>query len=427
MPPGSFVPPLIPASAPFRSRGLPWLAPLQLCTPGPSRTSPVLPTRLRPPPAKLRRCGGAGRAAGAGTPGGAALPERGEPVAGRARGGMAWPCISRLCCLARRWNQLDRSDVAVPLTLHNYSDLESEEPGPGGAASHTGASPAGARDPGRDVPLTQYQRDFGAWPAPARPRDATRGRRPGAGGRRGTSPAPPGRGIYVLPIGDADAAAAATSSYRYVAGDGERIASRPGGRRKPRPGARRTRGGGGEGRLEPHPTRLRERRAASKVIPFGPWARQGSLRCSPTRLRVNERMPPLTESSLPHPSPAPPSGCAVRKPALEGTCFPLTLSRGARPQEGCAQADCWAPSGPCAPGIGGEAQAAGLLKALPLGAVTSLPGIALWGGAKDIRPVATLFSRRWKRAAVPRRGWVVAAPPKDGPLGAEKVLVTEAQ
>ncbi|XP_070262815.1 MAP6 domain-containing protein 1 [Myotis yumanensis] len=127
---------------------------------------------------------------------------------------MAWPCISRLCCLARRWNQLDRSDVAVPLTLHNYSDLESEEPGPGGAASRTGASPAGARDPGRDVPLTQYQRDFCAWPAPARPRDATQGRRPGAGGRRGTSPAPPGQGIYVLPIGDADAAAAATSSYR---------------------------------------------------------------------------------------------------------------------------------------------------------------------------------------------------------------------
>ncbi|XP_008140610.2 MAP6 domain-containing protein 1 [Eptesicus fuscus] len=127
---------------------------------------------------------------------------------------MAWPCISRLCCLARRWNQLDRSDVAVPLTLHNYSDLESEEPGPGGAASRTGASPAGARDPGRDVPLTQYQRDFCAWPAPARPRDATPGRRPGAGGRRGASPAPAGQGVYVLPLGDADAAAAATSSYR---------------------------------------------------------------------------------------------------------------------------------------------------------------------------------------------------------------------
>nr|XP_031538029.1 MAP6 domain-containing protein 1 isoform X1 [Vicugna pacos] len=127
---------------------------------------------------------------------------------------MAWPCISRLCCLARRWNQLDRSDVAVPLTLHNYSDLESEEPGPGGAASRRGPSPAGARDPGRDVPLTQYQRDFGVWTAPPGPREATQGRRPGAGGRRVKPPAPPSRGVYVLPIGDSGAATAVTTSYR---------------------------------------------------------------------------------------------------------------------------------------------------------------------------------------------------------------------
>ncbi|XP_057400953.1 MAP6 domain-containing protein 1 isoform X3 [Balaenoptera acutorostrata] len=126
---------------------------------------------------------------------------------------MAWPCISRLCCLARRWNQLDRSDVAVPLTLHSYSDLESEEPGLGGATSRRGPSLAGARDPGRDVPLTQYQRDFGVWTAPAGPRDGTLGRKPGAGGRRIKPPAPYSRGVYVLPVGDADAAAAATTSY----------------------------------------------------------------------------------------------------------------------------------------------------------------------------------------------------------------------
>ncbi|XP_020031430.1 MAP6 domain-containing protein 1 [Castor canadensis] len=121
---------------------------------------------------------------------------------------MAWPCISRLCCLARRWNQLDRSDVAVPLTLHGYSDLESEEPGPGGAASRRGPAAAGTRDPGRDVPLTQYQRDFGVWTAPAGPRDAA------PGGRRAKSSATPARGVYVLPIGDTDAAASATTSYR---------------------------------------------------------------------------------------------------------------------------------------------------------------------------------------------------------------------
>ncbi|XP_045395738.1 MAP6 domain-containing protein 1 [Lemur catta] len=127
---------------------------------------------------------------------------------------MAWPCISRLCCLARRWNQLDRSDVAVPLTLHGYSDLEIEEPGAGGAASRRGQSAAGDRAPGRDVPLTQYQRDFGVWTAPAGPRDAPQGRGPRAGGRRGRPSAPPARGVYVLPVGDGDAAAAATTSYR---------------------------------------------------------------------------------------------------------------------------------------------------------------------------------------------------------------------
>ncbi|XP_049631853.1 MAP6 domain-containing protein 1 [Suncus etruscus] len=136
---------------------------------------------------------------------------------------MAWPCISRLCCLARRWNQLDRSDVAVPLTLHSYSDLESDEPGAGSAAPRQGQGqsqsvpPAGAREPGRDVPLTQYQRDFGVLrTAPAGPRDAAPGRGSGAGGRRAKAAAPPGpRGVYVLPVGDADAAtAAATTSYR---------------------------------------------------------------------------------------------------------------------------------------------------------------------------------------------------------------------
>nr|XP_042089776.1 MAP6 domain-containing protein 1 isoform X1 [Ovis aries] len=127
---------------------------------------------------------------------------------------MAWPCISRLCCLARRWNQLDRSDVAVPLTLHSYSDLESEESIPGGVPSRRGPSPAGYRDPGRDVPLTQYQRDFGVWTAPSGSRDATQGRGPGASSRRAKPPATPGRGVYVLPIGDADAAAVVTTSYR---------------------------------------------------------------------------------------------------------------------------------------------------------------------------------------------------------------------
>lgn len=226
-------------------------------------------------------------------------PARREPSGGRGVG-MAWPCISRLCCLARRWNQLDRSDVAVPLTLHNYSDLESEEPGPGGAASGRGPSPAGARDPGRDVPLTQYQRDFGAWPAPAVPRDAPQGRRPGAGSRRGKSPAPAGREIYVLPIGDANADAAATTSYRYGAGGRKRIVSRPHGRRKRRRGPKRTGVGGRTDDWSLHPTRLRERQAASEVILFGPWTQQASPSLLADQVGVNERASTPMVSSLPH-------------------------------------------------------------------------------------------------------------------------------
>ncbi|XP_069562331.1 microtubule-associated protein 6 homolog [Brachyistius frenatus] len=40
---------------------------------------------------------------------------------------MAWPCISRVCCLARFWNQFDKSDLSVPLTIQNYSDIGEQE------------------------------------------------------------------------------------------------------------------------------------------------------------------------------------------------------------------------------------------------------------------------------------------------------------
>ncbi|XP_003477096.2 MAP6 domain-containing protein 1 [Cavia porcellus] len=116
---------------------------------------------------------------------------------------MAWPCISRLCCLARRWNQLDRSDVAVPLTLHGYSELESQERGLSSAAPRSSVHPAGGQDEDRAAPLTQYQCDFGVCTGP---RDL------GPGGRRARPSATPPRGVYVLPIGDA--ATAATTSYR---------------------------------------------------------------------------------------------------------------------------------------------------------------------------------------------------------------------
>lgn len=36
---------------------------------------------------------------------------------------MAWPCISRACCMARFWNQLDKADIAVPLVFTKYTDV----------------------------------------------------------------------------------------------------------------------------------------------------------------------------------------------------------------------------------------------------------------------------------------------------------------
>lgn len=44
---------------------------------------------------------------------------------------MAWPCITRACCIARFWNQLDKADIAVPLVFTKYSE----------ATEHPGAQP----------------------------------------------------------------------------------------------------------------------------------------------------------------------------------------------------------------------------------------------------------------------------------------------
>ncbi|XP_072466908.1 microtubule-associated protein 6 isoform X2 [Notamacropus eugenii] len=44
---------------------------------------------------------------------------------------MAWPCITRACCIARFWNQLDKADIAVPLVFTKYSE----------ATDHPGAPP----------------------------------------------------------------------------------------------------------------------------------------------------------------------------------------------------------------------------------------------------------------------------------------------
>ncbi|XP_074010095.1 MAP6 domain-containing protein 1 [Numenius arquata] len=135
---------------------------------------------------------------------------------------MAWPCISRVCCLARFWSQLDKSDLSVPLTIHNYSDIEEQEEGPpqrGGPPPRASARPpapaprprdpgkAGGRRKGRAAAAgepfaaeTQYRRDFRAWPLPRR--DAFPWVSASSGGRDGAAPQPaPGRAACALPGG----------------------------------------------------------------------------------------------------------------------------------------------------------------------------------------------------------------------------------
>ncbi|XP_062844056.1 MAP6 domain-containing protein 1 [Trichomycterus rosablanca] len=104
---------------------------------------------------------------------------------------MAWPCISRVCCLARFWNQFDKSDLSVPLTIQNYSDTGDRTIG--SVSGHVGAERATGTNRGtaerhntggrrasrrcteqtykarQDAPfpgVTQYKQDYKAWPIP---------------------------------------------------------------------------------------------------------------------------------------------------------------------------------------------------------------------------------------------------------------------
>ncbi|XP_061587089.1 microtubule-associated protein 6 homolog [Cololabis saira] len=112
---------------------------------------------------------------------------------------MAWPCISRVCCLARFWNQFDKSDLSVPLTVHSYSDVSEPElrdlrdlreqrelrsvtkqvsdserrgsPRDGPPATRGSSRSYKPREdyrpPGVPFPsVTQYKQDFKPWPIP---------------------------------------------------------------------------------------------------------------------------------------------------------------------------------------------------------------------------------------------------------------------
>ncbi|TRY69726.1 hypothetical protein DNTS_035408 [Danionella cerebrum] len=108
---------------------------------------------------------------------------------------MAWPCISRVCCLARFWDQFDKSDLSVPLTIQNYSDIAEQEVrsvtklvSAEKSTSYESATPdhgSGVRrsQRGRTEPsykpredyhppgepfqsVTQYKQDYKPWPIP---------------------------------------------------------------------------------------------------------------------------------------------------------------------------------------------------------------------------------------------------------------------
>ncbi|EMP34285.1 Microtubule-associated protein 6 like protein [Chelonia mydas] len=82
---------------------------------------------------------------------------------------MAWPCITRACCIARFWNQLDKADIAVPLVFTKYSEA-TENPTAQAQRPEPSCKPKSEYQPS-ETPFekeSQYQKDFRAWPIPKR-------------------------------------------------------------------------------------------------------------------------------------------------------------------------------------------------------------------------------------------------------------------
>lgn len=94
---------------------------------------------------------------------------------------MAWPCITRACCINRFWTELDKADIAVPLVFTKYSDVQHlpHHPQPrqkraGAIAIETQPHP-GEQDAGKAPPATGaaagkdgstasvMRQDFKAW------------------------------------------------------------------------------------------------------------------------------------------------------------------------------------------------------------------------------------------------------------------------
>uniref|UniRef100_H3CCA2 Microtubule-associated protein 6b n=1 Tax=Tetraodon nigroviridis TaxID=99883 RepID=H3CCA2_TETNG len=85
---------------------------------------------------------------------------------------MAWPCITRACCINRFWTELDKADIAVPLVFTKYSDVQHlpHHPQPkqsaaGAIAIETQPHPQRAeQEAGTDgLTASVMRQDFKAW------------------------------------------------------------------------------------------------------------------------------------------------------------------------------------------------------------------------------------------------------------------------
>ncbi|KAM4566856.1 microtubule-associated protein 6 homolog [Odontesthes bonariensis] len=96
---------------------------------------------------------------------------------------MAWPCITRACCINRFWTELDKGDIAVPLVFTKYSDvadlqhlphhLQPKQKKAGAIAIETQhhpdgqeaekAPPATGAAAGKDGSASVMRQDFKAW------------------------------------------------------------------------------------------------------------------------------------------------------------------------------------------------------------------------------------------------------------------------
>ncbi|XP_069825653.1 microtubule-associated protein 6 isoform X4 [Dendropsophus ebraccatus] len=93
---------------------------------------------------------------------------------------MAWPCVTRACCIARFGNKQDKGDIAVPLMFSKYSEVTdgphlSQPPRPGSAAietqppladSYYGGQSRSSRDYSRRLESTRgsvTRQDFKPW------------------------------------------------------------------------------------------------------------------------------------------------------------------------------------------------------------------------------------------------------------------------